>query len=262
MTDKTDLLCGRHLDQIIMCSLYGVCRVNGLKEVTFKNIIEQYRVQPQASSKVFREVNVSKDQTADVISFYNSIFIPTMEGYLLQFQSNGSSNQHDEDSNQSFAMSPNRYVTSIPPNSPKVITNMNLYLSPMRSTRPHSAPSHSASSSSQDTSTSNNPKFLFSVGESPARVQILEVQYINLLMFLQDLHNINDSLNSPRKGKPRKLLFTESSSDDGGENIAKLHDSSTLKRKHEELGLMTENDGGKSITDRKKASPQRKKKEQ
>jgi hypothetical protein len=52
LTEKTTLMIDRHLDQIIMCSIYGVCRVNQLKDITFKNIIEQYKIQPQASSKV------------------------------------------------------------------------------------------------------------------------------------------------------------------------------------------------------------------
>ena len=41
---------GRHLDQIIMCSVYGVCKVNR-HEVTFRQIIEQYKRQPKATPK-------------------------------------------------------------------------------------------------------------------------------------------------------------------------------------------------------------------
>ena len=52
LTDPLCLMCNRHLDQIIMCSVYGVCRVNELG-VTFKQIIDQYKSQPQAHSKVF-----------------------------------------------------------------------------------------------------------------------------------------------------------------------------------------------------------------
>ncbi len=52
LTEKTNLMINRHLDQIIMCTIYGVCRVNQLKDTTFKNIIEQYKIQPQSSTKV------------------------------------------------------------------------------------------------------------------------------------------------------------------------------------------------------------------
>ena len=53
-----DLLVGRHLDQILMCAVYGVCKVN-LRQVTFRQIIEQYKRQPGASPRTFREVRMA-----------------------------------------------------------------------------------------------------------------------------------------------------------------------------------------------------------
>jgi hypothetical protein len=98
----------------------------------------------------------SPKETADIISFYNVIFIPTMENFLLQFQM-----QHDEEN--TAPTSPSKYVASLPPHSPKVITNSNLYLSPMRGARSTSLIAHS--------NLDGQPaKFSFSVGESPARV--------------------------------------------------------------------------------------------
>ncbi|EOD38020.1 hypothetical protein EMIHUDRAFT_462234 [Emiliania huxleyi CCMP1516] len=52
------LMRGRHLDQIIMCTIYGVCKVNKRQEEapkTFRDIIEQYKRQDKAAAKVFRE---------------------------------------------------------------------------------------------------------------------------------------------------------------------------------------------------------------
>jgi hypothetical protein len=54
-----DLLVGRHLDQILMCAVYGVCKVNQ-RQVTFRQIIEQYKRQPGASPRTFREVRLEK----------------------------------------------------------------------------------------------------------------------------------------------------------------------------------------------------------
>jgi hypothetical protein len=51
LIEHSTLIMGRHLDQIIMCSIYGVCRVNQLG-TTFKGIIEQYKSLFQNSSKV------------------------------------------------------------------------------------------------------------------------------------------------------------------------------------------------------------------
>eukprot|EP00966_Prymnesium_polylepis_P111430 2577388-Prymnesium_polylepis.1 len=78
------LLTNRHLDQIIMCSVYGVCKVNQ-RQVTFRHIIEQYKRQPTASPKVFREVCMATpdEEPQDIIKFYNQIFIPAMKDQLL-----------------------------------------------------------------------------------------------------------------------------------------------------------------------------------
>jgi len=83
------LLKGRHLDQILMCSVYGVCKVNqnmSQRNVTFRHIIEQYKRQPNASQKIFREVRMhcESEEAQDIIAFYNHIFIPAMKEHLLR----------------------------------------------------------------------------------------------------------------------------------------------------------------------------------
>ena len=82
---ERSLLKGRHLDQIIMCSVYGVCKVNK-RQVTFRHIIEQYRRQPGASPMTFRNVrmHLASEEPQDIIQFYNSIFIPAMKEHLMR----------------------------------------------------------------------------------------------------------------------------------------------------------------------------------
>lgn len=82
------LLTGRHLDQIVMCTVYGVCKVNQ-RSVTFRHIIEQYKWQPKASPKVFREVRMASDceKPQDIICFYNQIYIPAMKEHLMHIVS-------------------------------------------------------------------------------------------------------------------------------------------------------------------------------
>lgn len=78
------LLQGRHLDQLIMCTVYGVCKVNQ-RHVTFRHIIEHYKGQPKATPKVFREVRIEKGEAPqDIICFYNKIFIPSMKDPLMR----------------------------------------------------------------------------------------------------------------------------------------------------------------------------------
>jgi len=84
------LLQGRHLDQLIMCTVYGVCKVNQ-KSVTFRHIIEQYKRQPKATARVFREVRMksASEPPQDIICFYNQIFIPSMKDQLMRICSIG-----------------------------------------------------------------------------------------------------------------------------------------------------------------------------
>jgi len=172
ITSPDCLMMNRHLDQIIMCCIYGVCRVNQVPGITFRAIIEQYRQQAQAHSKIFREVVLSKkDEKGDIISFYNSIFIPAMEQFLLQFQQNA------EALNKENALtSPGRHLA---PKSPQ--PNQNLYLSPMRPQLRSTTPSV------------HTPKLIYSFGESPAR----------------DLQQINQTLSASKAKKPIKRLFSE-----------------------------------------------------
>ena len=51
VTQEPTLTRNRHIDQLLMCALYGVCRVNQMN-VTFKSIIDKYNLQPQASARV------------------------------------------------------------------------------------------------------------------------------------------------------------------------------------------------------------------
>ena len=85
------LLKGRHLDQILMCAVYGVCKYGVYfnqaatqKQVTFRHIIEQYMRLYGASEKTYREVHMRplNEEPKDIIAFYNLIFIPAMKKHL------------------------------------------------------------------------------------------------------------------------------------------------------------------------------------
>ncbi|XP_059160736.1 retinoblastoma-like protein 2 isoform X2 [Physella acuta] len=55
MVNHVHLMCDRHLDQLIMCSMYLIAKVTE-KPLTFQNIMKCYRLQPQAHSHVYRSV--------------------------------------------------------------------------------------------------------------------------------------------------------------------------------------------------------------
>ena len=58
ITEQTNMMYGRHLDQVILCALYGVCKVNQLRQITFKDIITHYKKQAQAKNSIFRTVSI------------------------------------------------------------------------------------------------------------------------------------------------------------------------------------------------------------
>ena len=54
--EKTSLLYNRHLDQIILASIYGACKISSNEQdrnVKFKDIVYRYHTQPQCVEEVF-----------------------------------------------------------------------------------------------------------------------------------------------------------------------------------------------------------------
>eukprot|EP01125_Pyxidicula_operculata_P008830 TRINITY_DN2926_c1_g2_i2.p1 TRINITY_DN2926_c1_g2~~TRINITY_DN2926_c1_g2_i2.p1 ORF type:complete len:1371 (-),score=385.78 TRINITY_DN2926_c1_g2_i2:338-4450(-) len=89
---KTHLFQNRHIDQFIMCILYGLCKINKV-EITFKQIIEKYLNQPQATSQIFRTVRLQGAKFGDVIKFYNTVFLNDLESMLLEYEIDDSDNE-------------------------------------------------------------------------------------------------------------------------------------------------------------------------
>jgi len=124
----TALMKDRHLDQLIMCSLYIVCKAGKEHEKNFTDIMRHYRNQPQAASHVYRSVllktgpssaegegkggsgdtkskqppptptrmantsTVGRDgvERGDLIKFYNSVYMERMQEYALRFRKSSS----------------------------------------------------------------------------------------------------------------------------------------------------------------------------
>ncbi|XP_008533467.1 retinoblastoma-like protein 1 isoform X3 [Equus przewalskii] len=117
-----DLMKDRHLDQLLLCAFYIMAQVTK-EERTFQEIIKSYRNQPQANSHVYRSVllksiptevvaynkNVNgdfemrdcdledatktpdcsigpvKEERADLIKFYNTIYLGRVEAFALKY---------------------------------------------------------------------------------------------------------------------------------------------------------------------------------
>lgn len=90
---QSGLLYGRHIDQIMLCSLYGACKARR-HSIQFKEILIHYRRQHQSRPEVYRNVPIqlaypSLDviKKGDIIDFYNSAYVPVMKNVLLQLAS-------------------------------------------------------------------------------------------------------------------------------------------------------------------------------
>ncbi|CAH1980858.1 unnamed protein product [Acanthoscelides obtectus] len=99
---NSDLIKDRHLDQLLMCAIYMICRITKIS-VKFQDIMKFYREQPQCSSKVYRSVlfkraYVQEDGTVvpevrnDLINFYNSVYVDVMQKFAVKFRNSSQNN--------------------------------------------------------------------------------------------------------------------------------------------------------------------------
>ncbi|XP_054002428.1 retinoblastoma-like protein 1 isoform X1 [Hylaeus anthracinus] len=58
--ERTELMKDRHLDQILMCAIYVICKLAKVEKNTFTEIMRCYRLQPQAESHIYRSVLIVK----------------------------------------------------------------------------------------------------------------------------------------------------------------------------------------------------------
>nr|XP_010908926.1 retinoblastoma-related protein [Elaeis guineensis] len=194
LSQRTALFFNRHIDQIILCSFYGVAKISQMA-LTFKEIIYNYRKQPQCKPQVFRSVFVHWPSTShngktgqehvDIITFYNEVFIPSVKPLLVELGPAGVAQKikkSPEDNNNADSQIPGSPRLSPFPNLPdmspkKVSAAHNVYVSPLRSSKMDALLSPSSKS------------YYACVGESTHAYQSPS----------KDLTAINNRLNSGRK---------------------------------------------------------------
>jgi retinoblastoma-like protein 1 len=77
------LLINRHLDQLVMCTIYSVAKISELKQITFNTIINKYGLLFQNKeyvTKIYTQCVTNEiGETADIITFYNQVFLKEMK---------------------------------------------------------------------------------------------------------------------------------------------------------------------------------------
>jgi Retinoblastoma-associated protein B domain len=99
LRNHIELFFDRHIDQWILCSLYGVSRsVKYHPELKFAKIIEAYvavreeELGPIMCQRIVRHIRITAPTATDegmgnIISLYNKVFVPKMKEYLLNSES-------------------------------------------------------------------------------------------------------------------------------------------------------------------------------
>ena len=66
-------------------------QVNGLRQASFKEMLQHYKKQPQCKPEVFKTVIIEQSlddltvsKTGDIIEFYNAVLIPTVKSFVLE----------------------------------------------------------------------------------------------------------------------------------------------------------------------------------
>ena len=90
LSEETELFINREMDQIIICTIYGVCKAKNLN-VTFNNLISKYTEFYNDNGRLFRCVRLEGTNTGDIIRFYNEVFVKYMKNYLMALTSKTSS---------------------------------------------------------------------------------------------------------------------------------------------------------------------------
>lgn len=149
--NETALFFQRHMDQILLCSLYGVCKVSRSESpLTFKDILSQYRKAPLwGKPDTFRKVLIDTTkaevpETGDIIRFYNEVFVPSIKAFLLQLGPLSSATSTSgmpapplpDERPGPRARPPSSPFASLSSASPKRVSSQyNIYVSPLRSSK-------------------------------------------------------------------------------------------------------------------------------
>lgn len=129
LQNEYELMKDRHLDQIMMCSMYAICKVKAI-DLRFKTIVTAYKELPNTDQETFKRVLIRDGLHDSIIVFYNLAFMQKLKTNILQ-----------------YATLRNPTLSPIPriPRSPYKISNSplrlpggnNIYISPLKSPYKH-----------------------------------------------------------------------------------------------------------------------------
>uniref|UniRef100_A0A1B6EEJ0 Retinoblastoma-like protein 1 n=2 Tax=Clastoptera arizonana TaxID=38151 RepID=A0A1B6EEJ0_9HEMI len=174
IVEHNDLMLDRHLDQILMCAVYVICKIVG-PEKPFTEVMRCYRMQPQSSSNVYRSVllksrhkpenapvspvvneiviesrNVSTgsitstpadyEDRCDIIKFYNTVYVQKLQNFARRFTGRCPQNENITLSpllvNQTHTKSPRKRISERHPVYIRVLDSTDPKVFPPSPTKP------------------------------------------------------------------------------------------------------------------------------
>ncbi|KAJ8031133.1 Retinoblastoma-associated protein [Holothuria leucospilota] len=139
--ERPVLLENCHLDQIIMCCIFAICKVNN-RNILFKEIASVYSKMPHSVSSTYKHVKLADGTYGHIILFYNSVFITALKDFILRFQPHGQSPQ--------ISPVPNSSLSSTPTQQRPYRLTSNFIISPLKAS-PFKSPGRLSGSPAQMT---------------------------------------------------------------------------------------------------------------
>ncbi|XP_074816866.1 retinoblastoma-associated protein isoform X3 [Natator depressus] len=218
LQNEYELMKDRHLDQIMMCSMYGICKVKNV-DLRFKIIVTAYKELTNTNQETFKRVLIREGQYDSIIVFYNLVFMQKLKTNILQYASN-----------RPPTLSPIPHIPRSPykfSNSPlRVPAGNNIYISPLKS------PYKFSEGMLSPTKMTPRSRILVSIGESFGTSE--KFQKINQMVGSSD-RQLKRSAEVSTAPKPLKRLRFDIEGQDEADGSKHLPGESKFQQKLAEM---------------------------
>ncbi|XP_044524166.1 retinoblastoma-associated protein [Gracilinanus agilis] len=204
LQNEYELMRDRHLDQIMMCSMYGICKVKNI-DLKFKIIVTAYKDLTHAIQETFKRVLIREGQYDSIIVFYNLVFMQKLKTNILQYAST-----------RPPTLSPIPHIPRSPykfSSSPLRVPGGNIYISPLKS------PYKFSEGLPTPTKMTPRSRILVSIGESFGTSE--KFQKINQMVCSSDrlLKRSAEGSNPPKPLKKLRFDIEGSDEADGSKHL-------------------------------------------
>uniref|UniRef100_A0A803V0B1 Retinoblastoma-associated protein n=1 Tax=Ficedula albicollis TaxID=59894 RepID=A0A803V0B1_FICAL len=219
LQNEYELMRDRHLDQIMMCSMYGICKVKNV-DLRFKIIVSAYKELCNTNQETFKRVLIREEQYDSIIVFYNLVFMQKLKTNILQYASS-----------RPPTLSPIPPIPRSPyqfSNSPRrVPAGNNIYISPLKS------PYKFSDGFQSPTKMTPRSRILVSIGESFGTSE--KFQKINQMLCNSECQLKRSAEAGAAAPKPLKRLRFDIEGQDEADGSKHLPQESKFQQKLAEM---------------------------